>query len=274
MSGPSRARRIAGVAIVVMASAIGVLAFVSPFVWLAQPNGSAGRGDSPLVLVALITLCVSALVLEAQDQLTSAKHMALLAVLIATNSALRLAETVLPGPGGFTPIFLLIISTGYVFGARTGFLMGALTLLVSAFVTGGVGPWLPYQMFTAGWVGLSAGWLGLTRGANRDAARCDRMDVAAMAAFGVGWGFLYGAVMNLWEWPFQAGDPSQSFRAGITMAQALQRYAAYYAVTSAWWDAFAAVGNAVLIIMFGRATVNVLRRFKRKLRVEVVIEPE
>jgi energy-coupling factor transport system substrate-specific component len=41
-------------------------------------------------------------------------------------------------------MFLLIILTGYVFGARVGFLMGALSLMVSALITGGVGPWLPF----------------------------------------------------------------------------------------------------------------------------------
>ena len=41
-------------------------------------------------------------------------------------------------------------------GVPSAFLLGVLTLLVSAILTGGVGPWLPYQMFTAGWVGLSA----------------------------------------------------------------------------------------------------------------------
>ena len=98
-----------------------------------------------------------ALVLEAQGRAMNAKLIALLGMLIAVNSALRFAETALPGPGGFTPVFMLIILTGYVFGARVGFLMGALSLLASAFVTGGVGPWLPYQMFTAGWMGMSAG---------------------------------------------------------------------------------------------------------------------
>ena len=48
---------------------------------------------------------------------------------------------------------------GYIFGARFGFLLGVMTLLVSALLTGGVGPWLPYQMFTAGWIGLTSGWL-------------------------------------------------------------------------------------------------------------------
>ena len=58
--------------------------------------------------------------------------------------------------------FAPLILGGYVFGARFGFLFGAFALLVSALITGGVGPWLPYQMFAAGWMGLSAGGLGVS----------------------------------------------------------------------------------------------------------------
>ena len=72
------------------------------------------------------------------------------------NSTLRFAEAAIPGPGGFSPIFLLIVLGGYVYGARFGFLLGALTILVSGMLTGGVGPWMPYQMFVAGWTGMAA----------------------------------------------------------------------------------------------------------------------
>ena len=64
---------------------------------------------------------------------------------------------VVTGIAGFSPIFLLILCGGYVFGAEYGFVLGATTILVSALVTGGLGPWLPYQLFAAGWVGALAG---------------------------------------------------------------------------------------------------------------------
>ena len=41
--------------------------------------------------------------------------------------------------------------------------MGALTLFTSAIITGGVGPWLPGQMFVAGWVGMSVRLLARPR---------------------------------------------------------------------------------------------------------------
>jgi hypothetical protein len=68
--------------------------------------------------------------------------------------------------------------------------------------------------------------------------------------------------MNLWSWPFQAGDPAQSWQAGLSFIDGIKRYLAFYAVTSLWWDIFAAGGNVLLILLFGLPTLKVLQRFK------------
>ena len=166
----------------------------------------------------------------------------------------------IPGPGGFTPIFFLIVLSGYVYGARFGFLMGAMTLLVSALITGGVGPWLPYQMFTAGWMGLSAGWVGHTALPRAN----PKVEWIALILFGTAWGFLYGAIMNVWFWPFATGTADQYWTPGITVMDTLRRYGVFYVVTSLAWDLFAALGNALLITLFGQPTLRALRRFKRR----------
>ena len=44
-------------------------------------------------------------------------------------------------------------------GAGFGLALGAITLFTSALIPTGVGPWLPYQMLAAGFVGLFAGLL-------------------------------------------------------------------------------------------------------------------
>jgi hypothetical protein len=38
----------------------------------------------------------------------------------------------------------------------------------------------------------------------------------------------------------------------------------FYVVTSLAWDLFAALGNALLITLFGQPTLRALRRFKRR----------
>ncbi len=256
--------RLLTVGIYTLTTAVGVVAFLYPF-WLplAQQTAGAGQqahaGDAPLVLTLLVGLAFVVLLLEVQSQAVSAKTVALLGVLVAVNALLRFAEVAMPGPGGFSPIFFLIVLTGYVFGARLGFLMGVLTLLVSAVITGSVGPWLPYQMFTAGWTGMTAAlcrlpvrWLGW-QGKPGEAA--------LLAAFGGLWGLLYGVIMNIWFWPFVAGPEMQSWAPGMGPLDTLRRYAAFYMATSLLWDLMGLAGNVALIGAFGGATLKVLRRF-------------
>jgi len=232
-----------------LASALGILAFLYPFLTTTRTV------EAPLLAAALAALAIAAILLEAQGGALGAKTAAALGVLVALTSVLRFVEVAIPGPGGFTPMWPPIILAGYVFGARFGFLLGALTLLASALITGGVGPWLPYQMFAAGWMGLTAGLLGRLR--------LDRTEQLVLCAFGALWGLLYGAVMNLYSWPFAAWTP------GTNLADTLAHYAAFYVATSLAWDVAAAVGNVLLIALLGPALVRAFARFQRRFAVEI-----
>lgn len=246
---------------------IGVAAFLYPF-WLPGIAGdpTADRAhlqDALLVLTILVLLCFAVLLLEVQRQAVNTKTAALLGVLVAINATLRYVDNVIPLPGGFSPIFVLIVLTGYVYGGRLGFLMGALTLLISALITGGVGPWLPYQMFTAGWVGMSAPLCrGLVGSAGQGAG--SRGEIVIVAGFAGLWGLLYGAIMNLWFWPFASGDPAQYWQPGITLLDTARRYALFYLITSLVWDLARTIGNVMLILALGAPILRVLRRFQTR----------
>jgi energy-coupling factor transport system substrate-specific component len=265
--------RLLSCAIYGLTAGIGLLALLHPFVTAAliPQSDAASPVSTPLLMTALVALCFLALLFEVQGQTVSAKLIALLGVLVAINSVLRFVEVSIPGPGGFTPVFFLIVLTGYVYGARFGFLMGALTLLVSALITGGIGPWLPGQMFTAGWMGLLAPLaLPLVRLAGGRAG--SRRELAVLAAFAGLAGLFYGVVINLWFWPFMIGPAEQYWQAGVTLAETMQRYAVYYLATSLLWDAFAVAGNVALVLAFGAATLRALRRFQQRFSFEY--EPE
>ena len=246
--------------------ALGAVALLYPFLLSARQAATAETaraGDTPLLLLVLMGLCFAALLVEVQGQAASAKQIALLGVLVAINSVLRFIEVGIPGPGGFSPIFVLIILTGYVYGGRFGFLLGALTMLVSALITGGVGPWLPGQMFTAGWIGLSAPLLRpLVRAVG--GVEGSRREIWVVALFGGLWGFFYGLVINLWFWPFMAGPAEQYTQAGLGLADVLSRYAAFYLATSLLWDTMAMLGNTLLLLAFGRPALRALRRFQQR----------
>ncbi len=147
--------------------------------------------------------------------------------------------------------------------------MGSLTMLVSALVTGGVGPWLPAQMFTAGWVGMSTPILKPLVSGLRNRRVITRnhafpTELLILAGYGLAWGFLYGGIMNLWQWPFIAGPQNQSYAAGLGFSATLQHYLAFYLVTSLAWDSAASLGNVVLILAFGAPALAALRRFKQR----------
>lgn len=265
--------RVVSWAIYGLTAGIGLLALLHPFVTatLRPQAGAASPVSTPLLMTALVALCFLALLFEVQGQTVSAKIIALLGVLVAINSVLRFVEVSIPGPGGFTPIFFLIMLTGYIFGARFGFLMGALTLLVSALITGGIGPWLPGQMFTAGWMGLLAplAWLLVRLVGGQPGSR---RELAVLAAFAGLAGLFFGVVINLWFWPFMTGPAEQYWQAGVTMGETVRRYAVYYLATSLLWDIFGILGNVLLVLAFGAATLRALRRFQQRFSFEY--EPE
>ncbi len=132
-------------------SAAGLALFLWPFTNLGAPGTAAAAAVSIGCVVALLAV-------ETMSRRLDTRGLAVIAAIAAVDSALRLA--LVSGIGGFSPIFLLILCAGYAMGAEFGFLCGATTLLVSALVTAGVGPWLPYEMIAAGWVGAAAGLAG------------------------------------------------------------------------------------------------------------------
>lgn len=245
--------------ILLLATAVGVAAFLSPFVARPADQGAASPGgtEAPFLLLVLTGVCLVAVVANLMAGAMNARTVALLGILSAANAVLR----AVPGPAGFSAIFFLLILCGYTYGATFGFLLGALSVLVSALLGAGVGPWLPFQMFAAGWVGLSSAWLPRCR-------RHTTLELLMLAAWGALWGLLFGAVMNLWFWPYIAGPSATEgtyWEPGLGLAAALQRYLAFYVLTSLWWDLGRAGGNAALILLLGRPLLRVLHRFQRVL---------
>lgn len=249
--------------LVILASIVGGLTILYPFLLplMGQQDRLAQRGiEVPLLFALLSGICLLTILVQIQQSTSGpgtsqSKLVALLGVLVATDAALRLIPSLL----GASPIFLLIILTGFAYGADFGFLMGALTLLVSAFITGGIGPWLPFQMLSAGWIGLTAGLLPRT-GSKRE--------LALLALFGAFWGFLFGAIMNLWEWPFAAPGLREQvglyWVPGMNVWETIHTYVHFYLVTSLVYDLFRAVGNVVLILLLARPVVMLLDRYRER----------
>jgi energy-coupling factor transport system substrate-specific component len=232
---------------------VGLAAFLWPF--LAQPgSGLAHSADAPWLFVLLIALLTAMVVAELSGGGLDAKTVAVLGVLAAAGGALRVLGA---GTAGLEPMFFLLVMAGRVLGRGVGFVLGALAVLVGAFLTGGVGPWAPFQMIAAGWVGFGAGALPRASG---------RPERVMLAGYGLVSGLLYGLVMNLWFWPFlTSGAPAgMAFVPGDPVAANLSRYAAFYLATSVGWDLPRGVLTAVLVMVAGRPVLASLRRGTRR----------
>jgi energy-coupling factor transport system substrate-specific component len=239
---------------------------LAPILSNAVDNGEnfvnqPGSSSYALMTTLLIGISLVALLLEIQGQTANAKIIAALGVLVAITSVLRLIETAIPGLGGFSPIFVPIILAGYVFGSRFGFLMGTLSILTSALITAGVGPWLPFQMFVAGWVGVTAGLL--------PHPESDSREIILLAGFSFIWGLLYGAILNLYFWPFLAGDALHGSQAADNLTKTLAGYGAFYMTTSFLWDLARSIGNFVLIVAVGVPMIRALTRFRDRFQFEI-----
>ncbi len=94
--------------------------------------------------------------------------------------------------------------------------------------------------------------------------------IGALAAYGFVVGYLFGAVMNLWTWPFLTTGSALAWDPAASAVTNLDHYLTYYATTSLAWDTFRAVGNAVLVIALGRPLLGALDRAARRMRLDIV----
>ena len=240
---------------------LGLVAYLSPFVSarFGSPNSRwfEHSTDAPLLFAAVAALCMLLVVADLTNGALNSKSLAVLAVLSALAAVLRTITL----PAGANLYFFLVILGAYAFGPRLGFLLGALSFFLSAVVTGGIGPWLPFQMF-------AAAWMGLTAGALRPLALClhirGRGEIAIIIVHGLVWGFLYGAITNLWAWPFLVVGPDISYQPGLGVIETLRRYWNYYLLTSLGWDLLRSACNAVVVVFLGAPLLRALLRFKER----------
>lgn len=250
---PHRVRMPRGAELAVLAGAnlLALAAFCWPLLAAALPQDAAAA--TPYIALAIAPVAAVAVVLSLDGSVRSAHTVALLGVLAAVGSAVRVAST---GVGGVEAVFILLILAGRAFGARFGLLLGAATIAVSSALWGGIGPWTPFQIFACAWVGAGAGLLPKgVRG---------RAELWMLAGYGVVASYLFGLLLNLWFWPFAVGAGTGiSYVPGAPLATNLGSFLLYSLLTStAGWDTLRAVTTVIGIAVVGRAVLASLRRVK------------
>ena len=241
-----------------LASLAGLMMFLWPL--LLDPGRDDGqRVDAPFLFMAILPIIIAVVLAELSEGGMDSKALAMLGVLSAVNAALRPLGA---GTAGIETVFFVLVLGGRVFGAGFGFALGCTSLFASAILTAGVGPWLPFQMLCAAWIGMGAGLLPRrVRG---------RAEIAMLVAYGVVVAYGFGFLMNLAFWPLVTGvelpyhDGSLSYVPGAPLLENLHTFVVYDVLTSAaGWDTGRAITNAVGILVLGPALLATFRRASR-----------
>ena len=236
-----------------LASVAGLTMVLWPLVF-TPPEELSHNSDAPFVFVVIMPAVIAVVLAELRSGGMDTKSLAMLGVLSALGAALRPMGA---GVGGFETVFFLLILAGRVYGPGFGFVLGTTTLFASALLTGGVGPWLPFQMLASAWVGLGAGLLPRARG---------RAEIAMLAGYGALSALVFGFLMNMWFWPYAIGEGTDlSYVAGDAVWSNLHRFVLYTIATSTFgWDIGRAITNVVVILVLGPTILATLRRATRR----------
>lgn len=245
-------------------SFIGVLALAWPF--FSSPGSLLARysTQAPWLMAAIVPIAVLLVVTSVLGNLPDARTLALLAVLIALITAIRPLGA---GLAGLEPIWAVIIIGARTLGPSLGFSLGSLGLLTSALVTGGVGPWLPFQMLIAGWVGLGAALI--TPNAR------SKTEVAVLAGYGAACGLGVGWLLNLWFWPIStSGLAVIGYDPNLGGVELLGRWVSFSLATSLGFDIPRAILTCVVVALTAGPGLRVMRRVSKQIQIITPATPE
>ena len=225
------------------------LFLVSAWPLLAGENliQTTNTNQIQLMLAILIPVSMVLLLNDVLNQLISIRSFALIAIFVSLAVALRPLGL---GVAGLEPIWVAIILAGYTLGISAGFIVGGLALMLSALVTGGVGPWLGNQMVLAALIGAGAGVIGRVS--------ISRLIISVYAFITT---YFFGWFMNLWFWPtFSNLQSAIAFDATSSIAERVSAWAKFSLLTSSGFDVPRALLSATLVWLSARRIRSTVTR--------------
>lgn len=221
-------------------------------IWLPADLASTfNQGVTPVILIVLVPLgLVGTLhqLLAAED---NTRYFSILAALTALAMVVRVFGA---GVAGIEPIWAVVIITAVALGSEAGFVVGVAAIALSAIATGGIGPWLPYQMAVAGAVGFFAGLLHKLQ----SQPRLILILTGFILSLGFGW------LMNLWFWPTAIGiSDVVAFDPSAAPTERLQNWIRFNLLTSLGFDLPRAVLTSLILGLVGNRLISAISRASR-----------
>ena len=218
--------------------------------WLALPLAalslaaailSLARGHALFIGIVLVLLSMVPFLWRFERRERQSRELVLIASMAAVASVSRIPfAALLPS---FTPVTFVVIVSGVVFGAEAGWMVGAVTGLVSNFFLG-QGPWTPWQMFGWSMAGYTAGLFAHRRPLRR--RRLPLILFGAVWSFGFSWLMNVSVALDVW-----------------VKEQSWPAVAAVYAL-SLPFDIVHAAASIFFIAVFAPSWIQLLERYRRK----------
>lgn len=199
-------------------------------------------GDRKYLFISLFILleCMLPFFWAYENRKPAARDLVMLAVLCGMGVAGRVVFSAL---AQVKPVTAITIIAGAAYGGETGFLTGALTMLVSNMIFG-QGPWTPWQMFAMGLIGLCSGLLFY--------GKDKKPSLALMCIYGVMTPvLLYGGIMN----------PASAIMSGIALNWEIL---AVYWLSGLPMDLIHGITTGLFLLLGARPILQKLERVKIK----------
>ena len=193
------------------------------------------------VALAVLLECMLPFFILFEGRKPSARSLVIIAVMCAICIAGRSAFFMIPQ---FKPVIALTVISGVALGAESGFLVGAVTMLVSNMMFS-QGPWTPWQMLAMGLVGFFSGVLaraGLLSHKKGELAVFGALCTVA----------LYGPLMNF----------SSALLGGASINA---RVLFSYMLSGIPMDVVHAVSSAIFLLLIAEPMLEKLDRVKNKI---------
>ncbi len=190
-----------------------------------------------IISLVIAILCNIPLLINFEKSKTNTRELVLIAVMVTLATISRLIFAPIPS---FKPITAMVIITGVAFGAKAGYIIGAMSAVLSD-VFFGAGPWTPFQMLVWGLIGFFAGLLFFNK----------KLKMWQLLIYSVISGIVFSLIMDIWT--VFAVDNSFTFLRYSQVLLASLPFMAIYAVS-----------NFVFVLILTKPFMKKLVRIKDK----------
>lgn len=219
-----------------MRKLIGAAALLAVLLAAVLSGVGALRYDIAAALSAV--LCCVPFFVGFEKRAPSAGELVLIAVMTAFAAAGRFIFAPLPF---FKPVTAVVVAAGMSFGGGAGFMVGALSAVVSN-IYFGQGAWTPFQMLCWGLIGFFAGLLNQNRLLEK---------TVPLVLYGAAAGVFYSLVMDVWT------VLSADF--GFNLSRWLAAVVSALPITAVY-----CVSNVVFLLAIRKPFFTLLQRLKTK----------